>query len=1115
MTSTDTFDKAYAALNDDQRNAVDTIDGPVLVVAGPGTGKTQLLSMRAANILRQTDLNPENILCLTFTEEAARNMSERLNQIIGRPAYDVPIMTFHGFGSSVIGQNGEYFFKEIGAEPFDEIKEYTILEEIFKKLPSDNPLAVQWEESYYFLRGATRAISDFKSDGLLPEDVEVIARDNLNFIAFANGVVADHAAGFVKINSKTTPSSFNAILESFKQYQGPTSKKSYDAFEKVSPLSEHIALELEVALNSYAESGRTQPLTKFKEAFLDRDGPDSWKLKDTDANLKLLAMAQIYRDYIRAIRAQNLFDYSDMILKVAKAMEDNDELRLSLQETYQYILVDEFQDTSGSQLRLLKALTDNPVNEDRPNIMAVGDDNQAIYSFQGANTSDTRLFFNEFRETTVIKLAKNYRSHQQIIDDAAFVLGESDPTIQAVKERKTGDGVAHHRFASETQQFQWLVNEIKKRIDDGVKPGQIAIIAREHKSLQALAPFLSQADIPTAYERRENILQTVFMQELIQLTKLVLAIARNDQNSADALLPEVLSYKFWGLTTEAIWQLYLVNYRKQRPWLEIVRANDDRRASVIADFLLTLAMRTKDTSLETMLDYIIGVHELQLDSEVNGQTTLSFVEQSYTSPYKEYWFGEEQLHEHTFDYLELLSHLNFLRTKLRSFNGRGDFQTLNDFMAYLTLCEHAGIRLVDTTPHRERNDAVQLNSAHGVKGLEFDHVFIIDANQDKWARRTSHYGQIMLPSNLRIERATATEGEDRRILYVAMTRPARELVVTGYTSSSKGDEPVKFLTADENGNIPEELVPRVHAVDESSHADLTDQMLNTWYERHIQTPMKPELHDLLLPTLESYRLSATHLGAFLDIERAGPKQFLLNYLLHFPQRTRPPLAFGNAIHTTLKIAHDSVKDDGSHRPIEVLITDFERELHRYRLDPDDEARLKERGARVLNQYFEKRYDSFKPDERFEYDFAHRRLVIEGGVRVTGKIDRITPLGNNTYRLTDFKTGRPKDISKNSIQLHGYKRQLNLYRLLVEESRVFGANSRVTETAIDFVEPDSQGRLADPSTFVPTDEDIARLKLLMKAVWDHIMRLDFPDTSQFEQNLKGQIAFENMLIEESS
>jgi DNA helicase-2/ATP-dependent DNA helicase PcrA len=119
--ATEAFQKAYNGLNSEQKRAVDTLEGPVLVVAGPGSGKTQILSLRVANILKETDARPSTILCLTFTDSAAANMRERLAKMIGREAYKVTIATFHSFCTDVIGKFPEYFYDGASFMPADEL----------------------------------------------------------------------------------------------------------------------------------------------------------------------------------------------------------------------------------------------------------------------------------------------------------------------------------------------------------------------------------------------------------------------------------------------------------------------------------------------------------------------------------------------------------------------------------------------------------------------------------------------------------------------------------------------------------------------------------------------------------------------------------------------------------------------------------------------------------------------------------------------------------------------------------------------------------------------------------------------------------------------------------
>src|SRR5688572_12496501 len=134
------FAEGYKKLNPRQREAVDTIDGPVLVVAGPGTGKTQLLSMRAANIVRLTDTQPNNILCLTFTDSAAASMRKRLIALMGAEGNNIAVHTFHSFGAEIINRNREYFYNGAQFSPADQLTSFEILEDIFESLPHDSPL---------------------------------------------------------------------------------------------------------------------------------------------------------------------------------------------------------------------------------------------------------------------------------------------------------------------------------------------------------------------------------------------------------------------------------------------------------------------------------------------------------------------------------------------------------------------------------------------------------------------------------------------------------------------------------------------------------------------------------------------------------------------------------------------------------------------------------------------------------------------------------------------------------------------------------------------------------------------------------------------------------------
>jgi DNA helicase-2/ATP-dependent DNA helicase PcrA len=201
----------YRSLNEAQRTAVDQIDGPVIVVAGPGTGKTQLLAMRVGNILRQTDTDPSSILCLTFTESAAANMTERMAAIFGPTAYQVTVNTFHGLGSEIISRHSEHFYNGAIFKPADELTAGQVVQEILAELPHSNPLTKVFNDKFTYLDKVTRAISDIKRAGLLSEEMHLLLEQNLAFCRQANPIISEIFAE--RITKKTIDAASSALSD--------------------------------------------------------------------------------------------------------------------------------------------------------------------------------------------------------------------------------------------------------------------------------------------------------------------------------------------------------------------------------------------------------------------------------------------------------------------------------------------------------------------------------------------------------------------------------------------------------------------------------------------------------------------------------------------------------------------------------------------------------------------------------------------------------------------------------------------------------------------------------------------------------------------------------------
>ncbi|HLZ14840.1 MAG TPA: ATP-dependent helicase, partial [Candidatus Saccharimonadales bacterium] len=539
------YEAALKGLNAAQRTAVETIDGPVLVIAGPGTGKTQLLGVRVAHILQQTDTLPQNILCLTFTENGAENMRERLTRFIGQAAYDVTISTYHAYGGDLIRRYPELFAETRLESPADELTRRQILRAIVDGLSYKNPL----KQLRHHLGDLVSTVSEVKRALLTSEELRALASENSSFLLAANAVVREAFGGLTSLTggSKKVLPPFAALLEGLAPLV-PTSPAHPD----LGPLASLALQQLATAVEQAQASGKTTPLTKWKNDWLAKDEANQFIFDGELVNRRIEALADVFDAYQAQLAERGLYDFDDMILRAIEALETHPELRYSLQEQYLYILLDEFQDTNAAQLRLVQLLTDNPVHEGRPNVLAVGDDDQAIYAFQGAHYSNMLDFYRMYRDVKVVHLTENYRSHADIITTAEQVseqIGSRLKTqftqgkvrLQAANAQLPQRATLERReFLSDVAQYDWISHEIKKLVDAGVPKQDIAVLAPKHKQLEPLVPYLAELGVPVRYEKRENILEAPVVRELLTMSKLVLALASGDEGTANALWPQVL-----------------------------------------------------------------------------------------------------------------------------------------------------------------------------------------------------------------------------------------------------------------------------------------------------------------------------------------------------------------------------------------------------------------------------------------------------------------------------------------------------------------------------------------------------------------------------------------------
>lgn len=1042
--------------------------------------------MRAANILQKTDTAPESILLLTFTESGASAMRERLSAIIGPDAYKVAVHTFHSFGTDIINQNREYFYNGAAYKPADDITTYEILEEIFDTLDYSSPIVAKNQGEYVYLKDIARAISELKTAGLTSDELLKILDAN---DAVYDTVEQELGTIFDGRVSTTMLSQLVPLAERVAALQQPELPTA------ITPIANVLALSMAHAFDQAVQSNKTTPITAWRNEWLEKDVNGKFVFKDRKRSAKLRAVAYVYFAYLRHMDEQGLFDYDDMVLNVIHAVETHPDLRANLQEKYQYILVDEFQDTNLAQLRLLFNLTSG----DQPNVMAVGDDDQAIYSFQGADVNNIHKFRDQYSNPPIIVLTQNYRSIPHVLAHSREVIlqgGErleqtiAELTKELAANSKLEGKVTLHATPDTATERAWVAGQVNKAIKGGTKPEDIAIIARRHAELVSIVPYFEKYGININYERRDNVLESPIIHDLLLLAGVVTALHEQELDTANAMLPELVALPAFKFSPEDIWQLSLTSYRNHQLWMEAMLANPTFKP--LADWLLQLTGNIHTLTLESMLDVLTGTPDA---------LTIG----TYLSPIYEYYFADNA---NKTLYLAYLEALRTIRGKLRDYAPTTQLH-LPDLLHYVELHEQTGIGITSVRKLTDaQTGAVNLLTAHKSKGLEFPHVFIIGAVDTTWGEKVRTKSRLInYPKNLLISPAGDTYNERLRLFYVAMTRAKQHLTISYSQADHNGKSllPSAFLT----GTSLETLTQATPPIEHVLQSALVD-----WRGTLTTNPNKTML-ELLAPSLETYKLSATHLNNFIDVTKGGPQYFLLNNLLHFPSAKSPSAQYGTAIHATLQRVHNEVKA-GSQRPIEDVLHEFEEILTKEHLAPADHEHYVKKGLNSLTKFLEAKYSSFTTTQKTELGFGGQNVTVNGA-QLTGSLDLVDII-DHTITVTDYKTGNPANSWKGSaeyekVKLHKYRQQLMFYQLLISNSRDY-AKYQFNGGVLQFVEPDKAGNICALEAEFTNDELQAFTKLVT-SIWTCIKQLELPDTLSYEPTLKGILAFEQFLIDKYS
>lgn len=1067
---TETLDYKNLSLNTEQKKAVQHIDGALLVLAGPGTGKTQLLSARVAEILNKTDTASHNILCLTFTNKAALNMKQRVLKLTDGKARDVVIKTFHSFAAEIMNMYPDYFWNGAKLSVAPNAVQADILQNILESLPLDNPLALKFYGKFTGTSDVSKAISLAKEAGLTPEKLKSIISQNLKYIDQIEPELVDMLSD---------PLSYKKLPDLISKVNDLPEQIVPEDLSPLLPLSTKIKESLLLATLLDQDTNKTKNTGEWKKKLIQTVDGQKAMHDERKRNNWWLNLSDVYQKYRTELHKRGYYDYSDMLIEVITQLETKPDLRADVQEKFLYVMIDEFQDTNSAQLKLAHLVADHFAHEGNPNIMVVGDDDQSIFKFNGAELSNILHFKRAYPQAETIVLKDNYRSHQDILDLSAKVMEQAedrltkrDPSLnkQLISKIDLPEAnIQHRQYKTADEQLYDMAQLIASEYSNDKTQ---AVIARSHASLMRIASNLLALNIPLNYEQQRNILDHPMIEQVYYLAQICEGINSGDLDSVNVYLSKSLNHKMWGIQPKTLWQIAIDNY-KQPNWLEYLADSKDPNLKQISEFLLELSSLVASENIFIGLEYILGLREVGSDK----------------SPIYKYYV--ERRGDELNEYLYGLSAIKTLRSLVNEYSSTTE-ASLIDFINFIITQRNNDEIINDESPFVTGEHAVNLLSVHKAKGLEFDNVYIIDVTEDNWSPKK---GGRKSPINLPLQPILDDMDDYVRLMFVAITRAKSCVTISSYEFDYSGKETLASPL------ISSILSPQM-ITNSASPITILENAL-TWPRLK-----SSDEKSLLKARLENYSLSVTHLFNFLDVSAGGPVKFLERNLLRLPEVKTTSLAFGTAMHACLETAQ--ILTNSSEFDLDKVKDSYHKALLKERLTLADQTRYKDHGYKLIAKLFGEGYINLTAGSLPEQDLKD---VFLGQARLSGKLDRIDVFDQQII-VSDYKTGTPLHsftTKSESLAIKAWKQrtQLTFYTLLLENSARFDIKNKQITGQMIYLEADSPKDLI--RQYTPSREEIDELSRLVQIVWNKIINLDLPDTSQYSADFQGVQEFIDELL----
>jgi DNA helicase II / ATP-dependent DNA helicase PcrA len=1004
------FTDEYQKLNPQQQKAVDTIEGPVMVIAGPGTGKTQILAARIGKILLDTDVLPENILCLTYTDAGTIAMRKRLVQFIGADAYKVNIYTFHAFCNDVI-QDNLSLFEKTSLDAVSELESIQLFKTLIDSFAKNHPLKRYRGDVYYEINNLKNLFSAMKREGWAPDFINQKIEEYIDDLPSRDEYIA---------------------------------KRAVKDFKK--------------------GDVRTDKIEEEKE-----------KIE------KLKAAVNEFDNYQNLMRKKNRYDFDDMINWVIKVFEENSNVLSNYQEKFQYMLVDEYQDTSGIQNRLVQLL----INYwDKPNVFVVGDDDQSIYRFQGANVENMLGFANAYtKDLLTVVLTNNYRSTQPILDISKTLINKNEERLV-----KKIDGLSKELIASNTkingltnqpvineynsvkEEMAGITQQVFNLLEQKMEPGKIAVIYKENKYGEELAKYLRLKGIPVYSKRSINILENAFVKKLIQILRYLNA-EHDIPYGGDEMLFEILHYDFYTIPPIEIAKITVeVNGKRYSGEQASIR-------KLLFDKANTPAKTLFDTGINEHLKKTSKIIE-QLIADVSNLTLqqlfANIIQHGGVLPY--IMQSKEKI-----ILLQLLSALfDFIKEE----TSRNPLMELKGLIAVIDLMEKENLPL-PMVQVAGSDKGVNLLTAHGSKGLEFEQVFFAGVNASSWEKKRKPGGGYKFPDTMFSSQPVSSDEEElRRLFYVALTRAEQHLYISyaKFKNDGKEIEPSMFIA-----EILEQHEINVEKIKISDEALMEFELL----QFNAQAPeIQQAEEDFITALLDKFIMNVTALSNYLKC----PLQFYYQNLIRIPTGKSEATEFGSAVHYALEKLFRKMQDGKQEKfpSKDEMIADFKWYINRHRENFTKEAfeRRIEYGDEVLRNYYDKYIKSWNKVVAVERNI---RGVVVNNVPLKGKLDKLEFEGKNVnvvdYKSGDIDKALPKLKAPSDKDPNGgdYWRQAVFYKILIDSYEQ--KDWKVISTEFDFVEPDKKAAYRKEKIVI-TPADTETVKQQIVQVWEKVQNRDF-------------------------